>query len=146
MAALSSTSGSISLALITRPRAFESFCGDRLGIPFKVNPGDQSQFSRKYRSRVRLTRSIAATAQQLHRKSCRFWCPEPDSNRHGPFRVVGILSHTTTRCNNIHEHLSALIPGVWVLVCALSFTCLSKGQRFAESASMARASPHRESV
>ena len=20
------------------------------------------------------------------------WCPEPDSNRHGPFRVLGILS------------------------------------------------------
>src|SRR6266702_2724834 len=68
MAALSSTSGSISFALIARPRACESFCGDRLGIPFKVNLGDQSQFSRKYRSPFRLTRSIAATAQQLHRK------------------------------------------------------------------------------
>jgi hypothetical protein len=29
--------------------SFESFCGDRLGIPFKVNLGDQCQFSRKYR-------------------------------------------------------------------------------------------------
>ena len=28
----------------------------------------------------------------LAKKNRCLWCPEPDSNRHGPFRVLGILS------------------------------------------------------
>jgi hypothetical protein len=56
--------------------SFESFCGDRLGIPFKVNLGDQlksiSEINANFRestgARSVLTRSIAiaATVQQLH--------------------------------------------------------------------------------
>ena len=50
------------------------------------------------------------------------WCPEPDSNRRGPFRVLGILSPTISLSTNIHRNLKRGLQGdsrYGVCVCLL---------------------------
>jgi hypothetical protein len=51
------------------------------------------------------------------------WCPEPDSNRHGPFRVLGILSPSILSPTNSLPHSKALYHGTFaagVVPCVFS--------------------------
>jgi len=48
------------------------------------------------------------------------WCPEPDSNRHGPFRVLGILSLSIFSLTSNHYTPSRNITGFfWPVLCLL---------------------------